>query len=665
MTSALAERVDLEIGGMTCASCATRVERTLNTLEGVEATVNYATEEAAVRFDPNRADIEALIRAVEATGYTAAPPRAAGDAAQADHRSGQRLRARLIVAAVLSAPLVVLSMVPPAQFPGWEWVALALAAPVVLWSGWPFHHAAALNARHGSATMDTLISIGTLAAFGWSTVVLAVGVEGETYFEVGAVITTLVLLGRFFEARARRRSGEAIRMLLELGAKEARLLRDGVEVSVPVDDLRVGDLFVLRPGEKVATDGVVEEGASAIDQSMLTGESLPVEVAAGDEIAGATLNTYGRLVVRATKVGADTALAQIARLVAEAQEGKAPVQRLVDRISAVFVPVVIGLAAATLLGWLLVTGEPGDAFTAAVAVLIIACPCALGLATPTALMVGTGRGAQLGILIKGPEILERTRRVTAIVLDKTGTVTEGRMSVEVVSQGLNRAEVLRLAGAVEAASEHPVGRAIVRAAQAEVGALPAVSEFRNVPGVGVRGVVDGHAVAVGRGRDGSKSAWTATVRAELRSRLGQGDERRAVADLKALGLEPVLMTGDIERPQGASPPPLASSAWWRRSTRTTRCARSGASRTLARWSRWSATASTTRRRWRRPTSGSRSARAPMSPSRPPISRSCPATSAPLPTRSAWRGAPSGRSRGTCSGRSPTTSPRSRSRSPAC
>ena len=539
------ERIRLEIGGMTCASCAARVERKLNKLDGVEATVNYATEDAAVSFDPAHVDIEALIRAVEATGYTAAPPRESLDAEQAGET--RTLRARLFVAALLSAPLVVLAMVPATQFTDWEWLALALAAPVVLWAGWPFHRAAALNARHLAATMDTLISIGTLAAFLWSAVVLIGGLDGETYFEVAAVITTLILLGRYFEVRARRRSSEAIRKLLELGAKEARVMRDGVEVAVPIDELRVGDVFIVRPGEKVATDGVVIDGISALDQSLLTGESLPVEVAVGDEIAGATLNTYGRLVVRASKVGSDTALAQIARLVAEAQHGKAPVQRLVDRVSAVFVPLVIALSLATLVGWLLFTGDAGDAFTAAVAVLIIACPCALGLATPTALMVGTGRGAQLGILIKGPEVLERTREVTAIVLDKTGTVTEAKMALEEVQtlNGASRDEVLRLAGAVEAASEHPVAQAIVRAARAEVGDLPTVSEFRNEPGVGVRGIVDGHDISVGRQDSRILVSWDGTARAELRvADRVKATSAEAIAELKALGLTPVLLTGD-------------------------------------------------------------------------------------------------------------------------
>ncbi len=536
-------RVDLALEGMTCAACANRIERKLNKLEGVDASVNYATEQAAVRFDPERVTVADLLGAVESAGYHAVP---AAEARESVDRS-DAVRRRLLVAAVLTAPLVVLAMVMPLQFEGWEWLALALATPVVFWSGFDFHRAAVLNARHGAATMDTLISIGTLAAWGWSVAALVVVDDADVYFEVAAVITTLILLGRYLESRARRRSSAAIRSLLELGAKEAHVLRDGIEVSVPIGELVAGDLFVVRPGEKVATDGVVVEGESAVDQSMLTGEPVPVDVAPGASVAGATVNTFGRLVVRATKVGEETALAQIARLVAEAQSGKAPIQRLVDRVSSVFVPIVLVLSLATLAGWLAVTGDSTAAFSAAVAVLIIACPCALGLATPTALMVGTGRGAQLGILIKGPEVLERTQRITTVVLDKTGTVTEGRMELADVAllDGASRAEVLRLAGAVEAASEHPIAQAVAAAARREVGELPAVTEFRNVPGVGVVGTVEGHAVEVGR-RDGAITvAWDGAPRATLSViDTVKPTSREAVEALEALDLTPVLLTGD-------------------------------------------------------------------------------------------------------------------------
>ena len=536
-------RVDLALEGMTCAACANRIERKLNKLEGVEASVNYATEQAAVRFDPQRVAVDDLLGTVEAAGYHA---RLAAEAGEAVDRA-DALRRRLVAAAGLTAPLVVLAMAMPLQFGGWEWVAFALATPVVFWAGFGFHRAALSNARHGSATMDTLISIGTLAAWGWSVAALLVVDGADVYFEVAAVITTLILLGRYFEARARRRSGAAIRGLLELGAKDAWVLRDGVEVSVPVADVAVGDLFVVRPGEKIATDGVVVEGESAVDRSMLTGEPVPEDVAPGGMVAGATVNTYGRLVVRATRVGEETALAQIARLVAEAQSGKAPIQRLVDRVSSVFVPIVLALSAATLAGWLVVTGDATDAFSAAVAVLIIACPCALGLATPTALMVGTGRGAQLGILIKGPEVLERTRRITTVVLDKTGTVTEGRMALADVSplDGASRAEVLRLAGALEAASEHPIAKAVATAARSEVGELPPVSGFRNLPGVGVVGTVDGRAVEVGR-RDGVVTvSWDGVPRATLSVvDTIKPTSAEAVDALEALELTPVLLTGD-------------------------------------------------------------------------------------------------------------------------
>jgi Cu+-exporting ATPase len=560
MTTATApqskESVRLDLEGMTCASCAARIEKKLNKLDGVAATVNFATEQATVNCDRD-VPVEQLVAAVESAGYGARPVGAARntqahhDGAEVGHHhhdeSLRVLTRRLALAVVLTIPVALLAMAPPLRFPGWEWVALVLSTPVVFYAGAGFHRAALKNARHFAASMDTLISLGTTAAWLWSTVVLVGAIDTDTYFEVGAVVTTLIVLGRYLEARAKGRSSEAIKKLLELGAKEARVLRDGVEVLVLADQLRAGDRFVVRPGDKIATDGIVVEGESAIDQSMLTGESVPVEVAVGSEVAGATVNSYGRLVVEATRVGADTALAQIARLVDAAQSGKAKVQRLADRVSAVFVPIVIVLSLLTLGGWLLVGASAATAFTAAVAVLIIACPCALGLATPTALMVGTGRGAQMGVLIKGPEILEQTRRVDTIVLDKTGTVTEGKMELAEVAllNGATRAEVLRLAGAVENASEHPIAQAIANAARAEVGALPAVERFRNEPGVGVTGVVDGYEVAVGR-RDGRiEVAWDGVARATLAVRdTVKPTSAEAIRELKELGLAPVLLTGD-------------------------------------------------------------------------------------------------------------------------
>jgi Cu+-exporting ATPase len=539
-------RIELEIGGMTCTSCAARVEKKLNKLDGVVlANVNYATELASVAYDPGHLRVPDLVRTVEAAGYTAALP------SDADGKADlvRPLRTRVLVSLTLTVPLLLLSMAPPVQFRGWEWLAFALATPIVLWAGLPFHRSAVQNARHLTATMDTLVSLGTLAAWGWSVVVLVAGLNADVYFEVAGVITTLILLGRFLEARARRRSSAAIRALLELGAKEARVFRDGAEMLVPVDQLQVGDVFVVRPGEKIATDGIVVEGDSAVDQSMLTGESMPVEVEPGETVAGATINTYGRLVVRVTKVGAETALAQIARLVAEAQAGKAPIQRLVDRISGVFVPVVLVIALGTLAGWLAIAGNVSDAFTAAVAVLIIACPCALGLATPTALMVGTGRGAQLGILIKGPEVLEQTRRVGTIVLDKTGTVTAGKMVLVEVAllNGATRPDVLRLAGAVEAASEHPIARAIADLARSELGSLPPVTGFRNVPGVGVQGVVEGKSVEVARRSGAITVSWGGEPRASFVVRdTVKPTSREAVRQLEELGLKPVLLTGDDE-----------------------------------------------------------------------------------------------------------------------
>ena len=536
------QEVRLDLEGMTCASCVARIERKLNKVEGVEATVNFATEQATVHHDPS-VSVDELVRVVEAAGYHASP---ASDFAHR-HDDAVPLATKLVAAIVLTVPVALLAMIPPLQFSGWEWAAFALATPVVLWAGSSFHRAALQSARHLEATMDTLVSIGTLAAWAWSAVVLVAGLDADTYFEVAAVITTLILLGRYLEARAKHRSGDAIRKLLELGAKEARVLRNGEEVAVALEDVVVGDHFVVRPGEKVATDGEVVEGRSALDQSLLTGESVPVEVEPGSEVVGASLNTYGRLVVRATKVGSDTALAQIARLVEAAQSGKAPVQRLADRVSAVFVPVVIAISVATLAGWLLAGSSAGAAFTAAVAVLIIACPCALGLATPTALLVGTGRGAQLGILVKGPEVLERTRKIGTIVLDKTGTVTEGKMELVQVDplDGASRDEVLRRAGAVEDASEHPIGRAVASAARAELGALPPVAAFANLPGVGVRGVVDGVEVEVARRNGKITVSWDDEPRGTLVVRDAvKASSAVAVEELRRLGLDPVLLTGD-------------------------------------------------------------------------------------------------------------------------
>ncbi|CAL9426612.1 Copper-exporting P-type ATPase [Streptomyces sp. enrichment culture] len=590
--------VELLIGGMTCASCAARVEKKLNRMDGVTATVNYATEKAKVTF-PAGTEVADLIATVVRTGYTARepdPPRretpAATDApagGAADDPESAALRGRLVVSALLAAPVVLLAMVPALQFDNWQWLSLTLAAPVVVWGGLPFHRAAWTNLRHGAATMDTLVSLGTLAAFGWSLWALFLGDAGmpgmrhgfdltvsrtdgasAIYLEVAAGVTAFLLLGRWLEARSKRRAGAALRALMELGARDVAVLRDGREVRIPVDRLAVGDRFVVRPGEKIATDGTVVEGSSAVDASMLTGESAPVDVAPGDTVTGATVNAGGRLVVEAVRVGADTRLARMARLVEEAQSGKAQVQRLADRVSGIFVPVVLLIAAATFGGRLGATGDTAAAFTAAVAVLIIACPCALGLATPTALMVGTGRGARLGILIKGPEVLESTRRVDTVVLDKTGTVTTGRMTLQEVyaAEGTDEKEVLRLAGAVEHASEHPVARAIAAGAAERVGPLPAAEDFASVPGRGVRARVEGRAVAVGRlaehtagplpedvarakeraerdGRTAVVVGWDGAARGVVAVADAVRDtSAEAVRELRALGLTPVLLTGD-------------------------------------------------------------------------------------------------------------------------
>ncbi len=590
-------QVELAIGGMTCASCAARVEKKLNRLDGVTATVNYATEKAKVTVvgDVTPAD---LIATVEKTGYTAhlpEPPRPRPEAhpelARGEEDGVLPLRQRLLISAVLTVPVIAMAMVPALQFTSWQWLSLTLAAPVVVWGAWPFHVAAWTNARHGAATMDTLISIGTLAALAWSLYALFWGTAGEPgmthpfeltiartdgagniYLEAAAGVTTFILAGRYVEARSKRRAGAALRALLELGAKEVSVLRGDVEQRIGVDQLAVDDLFVVRPGEKIATDGVITEGSSAIDASMLTGESVPVEVGPGDTVVGATVNAGGRLVVRATRIGADTQLAQMARLVEDAQNGKAEVQRLADRVSGVFVPIVIALAVGTLGFWLGSGAGAGAAFTAAVAVLIIACPCALGLATPTALMVGTGRGAQLGILIKGPEVLESTRTVDTVVLDKTGTVTTGRMTLldVVPAAGQDAGEVLRLAGALEAASEHPIAQAVARGAAERIGNLPAVTDFANVEGLGVTGIVDGHAVVAGRRR--LLADWSQPLPAELEEAASAAEaagrtsiavgwdgaargvlvvadavkptSAEAVRQLRDLGLTPILLTGD-------------------------------------------------------------------------------------------------------------------------
>ncbi|MEU9604964.1 heavy metal translocating P-type ATPase [Streptomyces sp. NPDC048057] len=601
------QEVELAIGGMTCASCAARIEKKLNRMEGVEATVNYATEKAKVTFSEG-VDVKDLIGTVEATGYTAAPPKPKKDAAAAsgsgadtaDAEGGEEddtelktLRERLITALVLAVPVIAMAMIPALQFQYWQWLSLTLAAPVVVYAGWPFHRAAWKNARHGAATMDTLISVGTIAAFLWSIYALFwghAGMPGMThpfeltiersdgssniYLEAAAGVTAFILAGRYFEARSKRKAGAALRALMHLGAKEVTVLRDGQEVRVPTAELKVDDTFLVRPGEKIATDGVVVEGSSAVDASMLTGESVPVEVGPGDGVTGATLNAGGRLVVKATRVGSDTQLARMAQLVEDAQNGKAAAQRLADKISGVFVPIVILLAIGTLITWLTLGEGWAAAFTAAVAVLIIACPCALGLATPTALMVGTGRGAQLGILIKGPEVLETTRKVDTVVLDKTGTVTTGKMTLLGVhpAASTDEDEVLRLAGSLENASEHPIAQAVATGAVEKVGALPTPEDFVNIPGLGVQGIVEGHAVLVGRekllaeweirlpeelkaakdaaeaaGRTAIAVAWDGEARAVLEvADAVKETSAEAITRLRGLGLTPILLTGDNE-----------------------------------------------------------------------------------------------------------------------
>ncbi|GLX39562.1 carbonate dehydratase [Streptomyces roseochromogenus] len=592
-----AAQVELAIGGMTCASCAARIEKKLNRMDGVEATVNYATEKARVTFDAD-VSVADLIATVEATGYTAKEPAPARDrgpsgAGEEPEEADELrpLRQRLTTAVALAVPVIAMAMVPALQIDYWQWLSLTLAAPVVTYAAWPFHRAAWTNARHGAATMDTLISVGTTAAFLWSLWALFFGTAGtpgmthafeftiarsdgagNIYLEAAAGVTAFILAGRYFEARSKRKAGAALKALLELGAKEVTVLRGGQEVTVPTADLQAGMRFLVRPGEKIATDGTVVEGSSAVDASMLTGESVPVEVSVGDSVTGATLNAGGRLVVEATRVGADTQLARMAKMVEDAQNGKAAAQRLADKISAVFVPVVIGLALATLGFWLGTGSGLAASFTAAVAVLIIACPCALGLATPTALMVGTGRGAQLGILIKGPEILETTRKVDTIVLDKTGTVTTGRMTLLAVhtAEGVAENDVLRLAGALEHSSEHPIAQAVATGAAARVGALPTPEDFANIPGLGVQGVVDGHAVLVGRqkllaewamalpphlehaksaaekaGRTAIAVAWDGEARAVLEVADAVKDtSAEAIRRLRTLGLTPILLTGD-------------------------------------------------------------------------------------------------------------------------
>jgi Cu+-exporting ATPase len=559
---------DLQLSGMSCASCAARIEGSLNKLDGVAASVNFAVEQAHVEHGPG-VSADDLVHAVESSGYNAAVIDHSHHGAHGGHDDHmahdlpeEQLRPRLIGSALLAVPVLALSMMMAFQFPGWQWVVLALTTPIVFWGGYPFHKAALNSARHGSSTMDTLVSLGTLSAYFWSLVVLVTGIGGHgsghggggghVYFEVAAAVTVFLLAGRYAEAKAKRSAGSALRALLSLGAKDATVVRDGAEVTIPAAGLSVGDVIVVRPGERVATDGVVVDGASALDSSAMTGESVPVDVRAGDEVLGGAVNTYGRILVRANKVGADTQLSRMARMVADAQSGKASIQRLADRVSAVFVPVVLIIAALTLAGWLLTGHSAAAAFTAAVAVLIIACPCALGLATPTAILVGTGRGAQLGVLIKEPQVLETVSGIDTVVLDKTGTVTTGEMSVEAIDAepGEDPAAVLALAAAVESASEHPVAAAVVAEAGKRGLSVAAVTDFVNEPGTGVRGVVDGLAVQVARasdddGRTSVAVSWDGRRRGVIRLADGvKPTSAEAIAELKAMGITPMLLTGD-------------------------------------------------------------------------------------------------------------------------
>ena len=577
--------IELTVGGMTCASCAARVEKKLNRMPGVTASVNYSTEKATIEL-PQNLEVQDAIATIVATGYTATP--VTHDANESPAAELSELKRRLIISALLTIPIVALAMIPPLQFNYWQWVSLVLATPVVFWGALPFHRATWINLRHGNTTMDTLISLGVSAAYLWSLYALVFGTAGdpsmrmafsllpshnagasEIYFEVAAAVTVFLLLGRYLEVRAKIQSGAALTALLHLGAKEVTITSAGVEKTVPIEQLRVGDHFVVRPGERISTDGVVINGESAIDASMITGESVPVEVEPGSKVIGSTINENGRLIIEATAIGSDTALSRIAQMVEAAQAGKAPVQRLADRVSTIFVPVVLVLSAGTLITWLLLGSGATFAFTAAVAVLIIACPCALGLATPTALMVGTGRGAQLGILIRGPQILESTQEIDTIVLDKTGTVTSGRMSVHAIKSlpPTAEAELLSTTGSMESGSEHPIAQAIVAAA----GDLAPITDFTAIRGGGVRATVDGRLAIAGSPRwvseqlnisiddpwivqhqDRGMTVIASALDGQLLGFIAvadtiKSDSESAVTTLKEMGLTPVLLTGDNKR----------------------------------------------------------------------------------------------------------------------